>query len=198
LTSEDRKGNEAGTVTDADGAAATGVDEGGRARGGGQAQPPALDAIGVGDRVGRFEVERKLGEGGMGVVLAANDPNLERTVALKLLRMEAWTGEALDAARQRLLREAQAMARITHPNVVVVHEVGTVGERVFLAMEYVEGQTLGQWSEEAPRSWREVVDIAPGAGWPRRTRRGSCTGISNPPTCWSAKMVASALPTSAS
>src|SRR3954464_8342111 len=95
----------------------------------------------LGSTLGRYRLERTLGEGGMGVVHAAFDPDLERRVALKVLRTVDGGGEA----RQRLLREARAMARLTHANVVTVHEVGTAGDRDYVAMELIEGATLADW-----------------------------------------------------
>src|SRR5215471_6092772 len=92
---------------------------------------PAAPAPALGGSLGRYRLERTLGEGGMGVVHAAFDPDLERRVALKVLR----TIDGGGAARQRLLREARAMARVTHVNVVAVHEVGSAGGRDYVAME---------------------------------------------------------------
>src|SRR3712207_379466 len=86
----------------------------------------------------------------MGVVYAAHDPELDRRVALKLLRPE---GRHLEELRRRLLREAQALARLSHPNVVAVHDVGMREDGVFLAMELVEGTTLAEWLKQ-PRSWK--------------------------------------------
>ena len=100
----------------------------------------------------------------MGVVLAAYDPRLDRRVALKLLRPGRRSGETEDTAHLRLQREAQVMARLAHPNVVTVYDVGEVDDRVYVAMEFVEGRTLRQWLEERPRSWREVVQMFLGAG----------------------------------
>jgi tetratricopeptide (TPR) repeat protein len=109
---------------------------------------------GPGARVGRYVLLRRVGEGGMGVVFAAYDPDLDREVALKLLK----PGTVADAeARGRLVREAQALARLSHPNVVIVHDVGLDGDTVFLAMELVRGRTLRHWLAEAPRPWREVL-----------------------------------------
>ncbi|MCX4241110.1 serine/threonine-protein kinase [Paraliomyxa miuraensis] len=99
----------------------------------------------VAGRIGRFRVLDRIGRGGMGVVYSAYDPELDRKVAIKLLRADLHRGLAKDDAQARLMREAQAMARLSDPNVIVVHEVGTMGDRVFVAMEYVDGQTLGQW-----------------------------------------------------
>jgi tetratricopeptide (TPR) repeat protein len=113
---------------------------------------------------GRYRIERVLGMGGMGVVFAAHDPELDRRVAIKLLQPRARTPVA--TLRTRLMREAQAMARLSHPNVVGVHEVGTFGEQVFVVMELVEGMTLAGWLRQRDRPWREVLDafLAAGAG----------------------------------
>jgi tetratricopeptide (TPR) repeat protein len=109
----------------------------------------------AGRRIDRFTVTEQLGAGGMGVVLAAHDPRLDRKVALKLVR-----GNDLAAGgRARLLREGHAMARLSHPNVLTVYEAGTVDDDVFLVMELVEGRTLRAWLAERERSWREVVDV---------------------------------------
>jgi serine/threonine-protein kinase len=101
--------------------------------------------------IGRFAILGKLGQGGMGVVYRGRDPTLHRDVALKLV-----TGAGREA-RARLVREAHAMARVAHPNVVPVYEVGTVDDRVFVAMELVEGSTLSAWLRARPRGWREIV-----------------------------------------
>ncbi|HUJ56852.1 MAG TPA: serine/threonine-protein kinase, partial [Kofleriaceae bacterium] len=120
---------------------------------------PAKSELGeIGATLGRYRIERTLGEGGMGVVHAAFDPDLERRVALKVLR-----GEGGDA-RQRLLREARAMARLTHSNVVTVHEVGSAGGRDYVAMEMIEGETLADWLRAAPRSRAEIVAAFVAAG----------------------------------
>ncbi|MBP6838871.1 MAG: serine/threonine protein kinase [Kofleriaceae bacterium] len=97
-----------------------------------------------GDSIGRFVVLGLLGSGGMGLVYSAYDPHLDRKVAIKLLRTGALPGKASDA-RARLLREAQAMAKINHPNVITVHEVGTFGDEVYLAMEFADDGTLRGW-----------------------------------------------------
>jgi eukaryotic-like serine/threonine-protein kinase len=118
-----------------------------------------------GGRVGRFVPFDTLGVGSMGVVLAAYDPELDRRVALKLLR-HGWVdgGTAGEQRRDRLLREAQAMARLAHPNVVTVFEVGTLGDQVYLAMEFVNGQTLRAWVGREPRTWRQIVEVFLAAG----------------------------------
>src|SRR5690349_1430380 len=108
--------------------------------------------------VGRYMVLSRIGAGGMGVVYAAYDPELDRRVALKLLHADN-PGEVDLEARQRLQREAQALAKLGHPNVVAVHDVLEHDGRVVLAMEFVEGTTLGAWRRATPRSWREILDV---------------------------------------
>lgn len=118
-----------------------------------------------GDKVGRYVVLNKVGEGGMGVVYAAYDPELDRKVAIKLL-MTSLGGsldEELAEQRTRLLREAQAMAKLRHPNVIAVHDVGEFGDQVFVAMEFVDGGTLTEWLKVA-RPWRDRLDIFVAAG----------------------------------
>lgn len=108
------------------------------------------------ERIGRFRVDARLGGGGMGVVWAAWDPELGRKVAIKVLRPDL-DSTAGSVGQARLLREAQAMAQINHPAVITVHEVGTIGDEVFIAMEFVEGTTLGGWLRVQPRTWREIL-----------------------------------------
>ena len=107
-------------------------------------------------KIGRFVVLRKLGEGGMGVVYAAYDDELERKVAIKLLRTE-FSGQQQSVGQARLLREAQAMARLSHPNVAQIYEVGKFASAVFIAMEFVAGHNLREWIERAPRSWQAIL-----------------------------------------
>jgi tetratricopeptide (TPR) repeat protein/tRNA A-37 threonylcarbamoyl transferase component Bud32 len=116
-----------------------------------------------GATLGRYVVLERVGEGASAVVYAAYDPTLDRRVALKLLKRgedEATWPER----RRRLLREAQAMARLSHPNVVPVFEAGEADGHVFIAMEFVRGRTLRAWLAERPRSWREVLDLFRDAG----------------------------------
>src|SRR5260370_40238468 len=89
----------------------------------------------------------------MGAVDAAYDRELARRVALKVLHLD----RDRDELRARLMREAKAMARLNHPGVITVYEIGTWEERVFIAMEYVDGGTLGGWLKERARPWREVL-----------------------------------------
>jgi tetratricopeptide (TPR) repeat protein/tRNA A-37 threonylcarbamoyl transferase component Bud32 len=118
--------------------------------------PTAMLPIGIerGALIGRYVVLSKLGAGGMGVVLAAYDPELDRKVAIKLLKPH---GGDQAAARTRLQREAQALAKLDHPNVVGVHDVGVHAEQLFVAMEFVAGQTLGAWMRAESRAWPAVV-----------------------------------------
>ncbi len=124
----------------------------------GPAQDRALASMP--ERISRFEIKSKLGEGGMGVVLLAIDPLLGRRVALKVLHREA--GSDSDHAKRRLLREAQGTAQLTHENVIVVHEVGTHEGQVYLAMEYVTGGTLTSW--QVDRDWRQILEMYLRAG----------------------------------
>ncbi|WP_342374599.1 tetratricopeptide repeat protein [Myxococcus stipitatus] len=113
-----------------------------------------------GSRVGRYVVRERLGAGAMGVVYAAEDPELGRRVALKMLHPEGHQREKL---RKRLLREAQALARLSHPNIVTLYDVGTHGDAVFLTMELVEGVTLAEWMRES-RPWKDVLRVFLDAG----------------------------------
>ena len=123
-------------------------------------ETPATLAAGA--RIGRYLVLDRVGSGAMGVVYGAYDPELDRKVALKLLDGDGASQEPI--ARARLLREAKAMARLTHPNVVVVHDVGVFEGRVFLAMEFLGGGTLKSWLAARPRSSREVTEVFAAAG----------------------------------
>jgi tetratricopeptide (TPR) repeat protein len=129
----------------------------------GRAQPPAA-SLRKGDALGRYVVLDVLGAGGMGVVYAAYDPELDRRVAIKLLRPTAVPSATGGPARGRLIREAQALARLQHPNVVTVHDVGEHDGQVFVAMEYVDGLTLREDEESHQRSWRESLEILMRAG----------------------------------
>ena len=128
-----------------------------------RARPAGGDRIQTGERVGRYITVSRLGVGGMGVVLAAYDPELDRKVALKLLRTP---GQASPHAQLRLQREAQALAKLNHRNVVSVHDVGLHQGQLFVAMEFVDGVTLHEWMHgiEAPRPWREVLGVLLEAG----------------------------------
>ena len=120
----------------------------------------ALPAFAPGSTIGHFRVVRELGAGGMGVVFEAHDPDLDRRVAIKVVRDR----NAGSAAGMRLIAEAQAMARLAHPNVVGVYEVGTIDNQVFLVMELVRGDTLAGWLDRSPRPWREIIEVFVQAG----------------------------------
>ncbi len=139
------EGSEAGHSIDADG---------------GEEDRPTLPA---GAEVGRYKVLECIGFGGMGVVYSAYDPKLDRRVALKVLR--TGPGGAEEVRRNaRLLREAKAMAKLSHPNVIVVHDVGSYEERVFLAMEFVDGTTMTRWMRAHKRTWNEIREVFIAAG----------------------------------
>jgi serine/threonine protein kinase/tetratricopeptide (TPR) repeat protein len=114
--------------------------------------------------IGRYMVLGLVGRGAMGEVYAAYDPELDRKVAVKLLHAEGGTGPDAAELKSRLLREAQAIARLSHPNVVVVHDVGSFGEQVFVAMEFVDGHTVSYWVHSGMRSWREIRNVFVAAG----------------------------------
>ncbi|MFO0615647.1 MAG: protein kinase [Polyangiaceae bacterium] len=113
----------------------------------------------AGTRVDRYEVQRVIGRGGMGVIYEAHDPRLGRRVALKVMR-DAFEG----TASERLLREAQALAQVAHPNVVSVFDAGTAEGRVFLAMTLLEGGTLRAWIGDPARTRADVLSAMLSAG----------------------------------
>jgi serine/threonine protein kinase len=97
----------------------------------------------------------------MGEVYAAYHPDLDRRIALKVVSELAANAPE---RRARLLREARAIARLSHPNVVAVYDAGTVDDRVYIAMEFVEGKTVDEWRRAEARSWREILDVFVAAG----------------------------------
>ena len=110
--------------------------------------------------IGRYTTLDRLGAGATGVVFSAYDPKLDRRVAVKLLK---WHGGR--RGREALLAEARALARLDHPNVVTVHDVGELGARAFIAMAFVDGPTLRGWTAELPaEDWRSRVDVFIAAG----------------------------------
>lgn len=110
---------------------------------------------------GRFVFLRLIGQGGMGRVYAAYDEDLDRKVALKVLQEIGGIGAEQNA---RILREAQAMARLAHPNVVHIYEVGEVDDKLFIAMEFVEGGTLTEWQRSSQRAWEDIIRLYRAAG----------------------------------
>ncbi|AGC41518.1 serine/threonine protein kinase [Myxococcus stipitatus DSM 14675] len=119
-----------------------------------------FQSLASGTRISRYIVREKLGTGAMGVVYAADDPELGRRIALKMLRPE---GSHKAKLQQRLLREAQSLARLSHPNVVTLFDVGTHGDAIFLAMELIEGITLKEWMQRR-HPWEEVLRVFLDAG----------------------------------
>ena len=132
----------------------------------------ALD-LAPGTRVGRYLILGPLGSGGMGVVYRAFDPELDRPIALKLVGL-AGLGPGAEQAGVRLQREARTLARLSHPNVVTVHDVGSFEDHVFVAMEFVAGATLRSWLGARQRRPREVIAVflAAGAGLAAAHRLG--------------------------
>ncbi len=118
-----------------------------------------LEGLKQGTLIGRFSVLDVVGAGGMGLVVVAFDPKLDRKVAIKMLHDDVSEGHG-----PRLEREAKAMAQLSHPNVVTVHETGVWEGRLYIAMEYVEGETLGEWLRGGERSRREILDVLIQAG----------------------------------
>ncbi len=114
-----------------------------------------------GTQLGRYQVRRWIGRGGMGDVYEGFDPKLERRVAIKLLRGRGSDGPA---AQRRLEREAKTLARLSSANVVAALDIGIYADRVFLVMELVEGPTLAGWQRAAPRTWRQILDAFLEAG----------------------------------
>jgi eukaryotic-like serine/threonine-protein kinase len=110
------------------------------------------------DSIGRYTIERVAGAGAMGIVYEAIDPQLGRRVAIKLLRHERG-GDA-----DRLLREARAVAQISHPNVIAVYDSGVADGEVFMVMELIRGITLREWLGQRARPWWEIIDVAIRAG----------------------------------
>jgi len=113
-----------------------------------------------GDHVGRYSVIEQLGQGGMGVVYAAHDPQLGRRVAIKLLHRDRRSSED----DLRLLREAQTLAQLKHPNVVAVHDAGLTEHGVFVTMELLEGEPLDAWLQLRPRRVSEILAVFRAAG----------------------------------
>jgi tetratricopeptide (TPR) repeat protein len=122
---------------------------------------PFIGALAPGARVDRYQILGGVGRGGMGEVYAAYHPDLDRRIALKVVSA---MGANAPERRSRLLREARAIARLSHPNVVAVHDAGTVADRVYIAMEFVDGETVEAWMRAKARNWREIMDVFVAAG----------------------------------
>jgi tetratricopeptide (TPR) repeat protein len=125
--------------------------------------PAPRACVAPGTRIGRYVVSARLGAGAMGEVYIAEDPELARNVALKILSRRLAAGEQV-LVRDRLWLEAQAMAKLAHPNVVSVYDVGAVDDAIFISMELVVGETLAAWLTRARRDWRAVLEMFLAAG----------------------------------
>lgn len=113
-----------------------------------------------GTQLGRYVIVRQVGAGGMSLVYEAYDREFDRRLAIKVMRSKHWD----QAGQQRALREGQALAKLSHPNVVAVHDVGAFGDQTFIAMEIIDGITLKQWLRGGARTWRAIVDVLLQAG----------------------------------
>jgi serine/threonine protein kinase/tetratricopeptide (TPR) repeat protein len=125
---------------------------------------PRRPHLPAGTAIDRYVVVGLLGEGGMGAVYKAFDSQLNRAVALKVIHTDGGDSVTRSGGRDRLLREAQALARLSHPNVLPVYDVGTFGNEVFIATEFVAGQTLRDWLKAETRAPAEVLAVFVAAG----------------------------------
>jgi eukaryotic-like serine/threonine-protein kinase len=127
----------------------------------GHERVPFLGQLPPGAQVERYQILGALGRGGMGEVYAAYHPDLDRRIALKVVHaLDGDTGQG----HARLLREARTIARLSHPNVITVHDAGTYGDGVYIAMELVDGQTIDHWLRAGPRTWQQILDVFVAAG----------------------------------
>jgi tetratricopeptide (TPR) repeat protein len=106
--------------------------------------------------VGRYRLLHLVGRGGMGEVYAAHDPELDRKIAIKIMRGDSYP-DGIEAAR--LMREARSIARLSHPNLVTVYDVGSAAGRVFVAMELIEGETVAAWLDREQRPRDEIMRV---------------------------------------
>ena len=117
------------------------------------ALPPLIEPEG---HIGRFEIRRSLGAGGMGEIFESYDTDLQRTVAIKVLASKHLEDETM---KQRFLREARMASQLNHPNIATIHEIGEASGNPYIVMEYVEGQTLAERLESGPLALTEIVEI---------------------------------------
>ena len=115
--------------------------------------PPLIEPEG---HIGRFEIRRTLGAGGMGEIFESYDTELQRIVAIKVLASKHIEDETM---KQRFLREARMASQLNHPNIATIHEIGEAAGNPYIVMEYVEGQTLAERLETGPLALNEIVDI---------------------------------------
>lgn len=117
------------------------------------AAPPLIEPEG---QIGRFEIRRSLGSGGMGEIYESYDTDLQRTVAIKVLASKHIEDETM---KQRFLREARMASQLNHPNIATIHEIGEAAGNPYIVMEYVEGQTLSGRLEAGPLAFMEIIEI---------------------------------------
>lgn len=115
-----------------------------------------LDKIKHRSQIGRFEILKVLGKGGMGEVLLGRDQNLKRPVAIKLLKSRYALDETI---RRRFLREAQTASMLNHPNIATIYEIGEIEDIPYIVMEYVHGKTLIERLRKEPFSFSEIVSV---------------------------------------
>ena len=125
---------------------------------------PRATELKEGTHIDRYQILGLLGKGGMGAVYKAYDPELDRSIAIKILTVKPHEGETVSRPRARLMREAQALAKLSHPNVVSVFDVGTYEEGIYIAMEYVKGKTLRQWLKDNHPTQKEILNLLSKAG----------------------------------
>ncbi len=132
------------------------------------------DSIGASGTIGRLVLGETLGTGAFGLVVSAFDPQLKRKLAVKILKPEVFDSSGGEDAQKRLMREARAMAKISHPNVVTVHDIGTVNGQIYVAMEFVEGSNLQHWLDSEERDRQSIVDkfVLAGRGLAAAHREG--------------------------
>lgn len=115
------------------------------------------DRLPKGAAIGRYIILSTLGSGGMGVIYAAFDPDLDRKVAIKLIRPDRLAAFADEDKEHHLLREARILAKLSHPNLLPVFDIGHFGDQLFLSMEYIKGQTLWEWQQQSDHDWHEII-----------------------------------------
>ena len=111
----------------------------------------------IGQTVSHYQITEKLGQGGMGVVYKAQDTRLDRPVALKFLPTHSLP---TDDDKARFYREAKAAASLSHANICTIHEIDEAGGRTFIAMEFIDGETLAEKIKQGPLKLNEAVDVA--------------------------------------
>ena len=129
-----------------------------------ESDSPKVVDLAAGERIHRFHILELIGKGGMGAVYKAYDPELDRRIAIKILAVSNQHDETASLPHARIKREAKALARLNHTNVVSIYDVGTYNESVYIAMEYVEGKTLRAWLADTNPRPKEIIDVFVAAG----------------------------------